>query len=94
MRDIPEVTPMTNPAIKLTALRERKARILARIDQLETQAKKQARKDDTRLKILIGAAMLADGTIHPETGEFIRAVLARAITADRDREFLREKSWL
>jgi hypothetical protein len=85
---------MSNAATKLTALRERQARILAKIEQLETQAKKQARKDDTRLKILIGAAMLADAAIHPETEKFLRMVLVRAITAPRDQEFLTGKGWL
>ena len=85
---------MSTATDKLTALREKQARILAKIEQLENQAKTQARKDDTRLKILIGAAMLADAAIHPETDKSIRGVLARAITQERDREFLRAKQWL
>jgi hypothetical protein len=89
-----EVPTMPERASKLTALRERAARIQARIEQLETQDKKQARKDDTRLKILFGAAMMADAAQHPETEKFIRAVLARGITADRDRQFLKEHKWL
>ena len=85
---------MANATDKLTALRERQARIKAKIEQLENQEKKQARKDDTRLKILVGAAMLADAERHRETSEAIRTVLARAITADRDKEFLAAKNWL
>lgn len=85
---------MSERATKLATLRERQARILARIEQLETQEKKQARKDETRLKILVGAAMMADGKIHPETMKFVKAVLSRAITAPRDQEFLATNNWL
>lgn len=85
---------MTDKTTKLTALRERQARLQAKIDQLEIKQKKQDRKDDTRLKILVGAAMMADGQLHPETTKFIKAVLSRAITAPRDQEFLAAKNWL
>ena len=85
---------MVKATDKLTALRERQARILAKIEQLETQEKKQARKDETRLKILVGAAIMADGKIHPETTKFIKAVLSRAVTAPRDQEFLATNNWL
>jgi len=85
---------VTSKTDKLTALRERQARLQAKIEQLETQEKRQARKDETRLKILLGAAMLSDSQRHPETNEFVRTVLARGITADRDRQFLKERKWL
>jgi hypothetical protein len=85
---------MANAIDKLTALRERQAKLLAKIEQLENQEKKQARKDDTRVKILIGAAMMADAAIHPETAEYLRKVLSRGITAPRDQEFLVAKNWL
>jgi hypothetical protein len=85
---------MATAALKLATLRERQARLLARISKLENQEKKQARREDTRLKILVGAGMLADAEFHPETLGLIRLVLGRAITAERDREFLRSKGWL
>jgi len=52
------------------------------------------RKDDTRLKVLIGAAHIADAEVHEETRSAVKQVLERAITAERDREFLKEKGWL
>ena len=89
-----QVNAMGQTAQKLAALRDRQARLQARIELLQNESRQQARKDDTRLKILIGAAMLSDGQRHPETNEFVRAVLGRAITLDRDRSFLRERKWL
>jgi hypothetical protein len=78
----------------LEALRKRQAQIAAQIAAAESARKSRARKEDTRLKVLVGAAMLADVARHPEARAGIQAVLQRAITADRDREFLRDKGWL
>lgn len=79
---------------KMEALKQRKAKIDEQIAALKARETAQARKEDTRLKVLIGAAMLADVKIHPKTGEFIKDVLQRAITEKRDREFLQNKGWL
>jgi hypothetical protein len=79
---------------RLAALRERQARLQAKIDTLQNLEKTQARKDATRLKILIGAAVLADAGTRKETREFVRSVLARSIEGDRDRQFLTEQKWL
>jgi hypothetical protein len=38
--------------------------------------------------------MLVDAALHRETAEYLRTVLARGITADRDRQFLKERKWL
>ena len=85
---------MANAKEKLTALLERQTRIKAKIEQLQVQEQKQARKDDTRLKILVGAAVLADAARHAETEELLRTILARGITAPRDKEFLKTRSLL
>lgn len=79
---------------KLEALRKRREQIAAQITAAEAQIKLKARKEDTRLKVLIGAAMIADTSLYPETRAGVEAVLQRAITADRDVAFLRSKGWL
>ena len=85
---------MANTSTRIAALRAHEAQLQARISKLENQEKKQARKDDTRLKILVGAALLADAARHSETMALLRAVLVRGVTADRDREFLKARSLL
>lgn len=82
----------TNP--KLEALFAKQAKITARIAALKAREQGRNRKDDTRLKVLVGAALLADAVKHPETLETIKAVLPRAVTAPRDVEFLKTKGWL
>ena len=75
-------------AEKLDALRKKEAALKARIAAIEHKGKAQDRKDDTRMKIIIGGAFLADAALHPETAQTMETVLARAVTLDRDKEFL------
>lgn len=79
---------------KLDSLLQRKAALEKQIASLEAKQKAQKRKDENRLKILIGAAMLADAKINDETAVLILEVLERAITTERDRAFLQSKNWL
>ena len=79
---------------KLAALRKREAEIKARIAEAEATEKAKARKEDTRVKVLIGAAFLADVEHNPDTRGAVVAVLERAIVAPKDRAFLKEKGWL
>ncbi len=76
---------------KLEGLRRRESELKKRIEQEQQKSKARERKDDTREKVLIGAAFIADMKQHPETRAAIKAVLQRAITATRDREFLKSK---
>jgi hypothetical protein len=79
---------------KVDALRQRKARLEAQIAAIEAAEGAKKRKEDTRLKVLVGAAILADVELHPETRAGIEAVLKRAISAPRDRDFLKAKGWV
>gem|GEM_PF-2699481 len=83
-----------NTKSKIEILKERKAKIEKQITAIMTRETAQERKDLTRLKILIGAALLADSKINPETAAFIEVVLQRAITENRDVVFLKNKGWL
>jgi hypothetical protein len=79
---------------KLETLQKQREQIQARIAEVEAKLKSKSRKEDTRLKILVGAAFLNDVEHHPETRAGVLAVLERGITIDRDREFLKTKGWL
>ena len=85
---------MPNTNDKLQTLRKRQAEIAARIAEVEAGEKAKSRKEDTRLKILIGAAFIADTDIHPETRAGVLAVLRRAIKAPRDAQFLKDRGWM
>jgi hypothetical protein len=87
-------TANNKPLSQLEALRQRAAKLKAQMATLEAKEKAKARTEDTRLKVLIGAAFLADVEQHEETRAGVKAVLERAITAPRDREFLKLKGWL
>jgi hypothetical protein len=78
----------------LENLKQRQAQIEKRIQQLETRLNAKARKEDTRLKVLVGAAVLADSQQHPELKAIIRTTLDRAIKNAKDRQFLNSKGHL
>jgi len=79
---------------RLTTLREKKEKLEKQLAALEARERAKARKEETRLKVLIGAAVLADAKVHPENITNIEAILQRAVIAPRDRSFLQEKGWL
>jgi hypothetical protein len=79
---------------KLRALQDRRAAIDERMKRLENQLAAKTRKEDTRVKVLIGAAFLADAQKHPNLIQLIAVTLGRAITNPKDRAFLTEKNLL
>lgn len=79
---------------RLEDLKKRESELKAKIATIEARKATEARKEDNRLKVLVGAALLADAKIHPDTVFFLRSVLPRAVTAPRDRDFLQAKGWL
>lgn len=85
---------MDTSKTKVEILKERRNQLQARIDEIQAKGKAQARKEETRLKVIAGAACLADAALHDETKGMIRGILNRAVKAPRDREFLKSKGWL
>jgi hypothetical protein len=79
---------------KLALLRKREAELKARIAAAEAVEKAKRRKNDTRVKVLIGAAFVSDTEAKPETRGAVVAVLERAIVAPKDRAFLKSQGWL
>lgn len=79
---------------RLEILKQRENQLKAKIAKIEARKVAEARKEDTRLKVLVGAALLADAKLNAATVNFLRAVLPRAVVAPRDRDFLKAKGWL
>jgi hypothetical protein len=84
---------MATNAKKETLLKQAE-KIKARLAELEAKETAQKRKEDTRLKVLVGAAFLADKEKNPETEATIRAVVQRGIVNQKDRDFLKSQGWL
>ena len=80
------------------SLLERKQQLEARIAELERRDHEQARKDDTRFKILLGAALLSDAANDNNKQAYICSVLGQCIRVPRDHEFvhavLQKRGWL
>lgn len=102
----PEPTPL--PQVKETknerieALKKKQAQIQAQIQALQQKENIQKRKEETHLKILIGAAVMADIEKNMESSvesgdkqkKAIRELLNRAIQIKKDRDFLTARGWL
>jgi hypothetical protein len=72
---------------KLEALRKRQEEIRAKIAEEETKRRKREEKDETRLKLLVGSAVVADAEKAPETKAALLAVVERGITARKTANF-------
>lgn len=79
---------------RIELLKQRKAKIEKELAAFAAKEKAKERREETRLKILIGGGILADAKVHPEIIEAIQKILARATTSERDRELLQAKGWL
>lgn len=75
---------------RLAALKQKEAQLNAQIARLQKKAKIEARKKDTRRKIIVGAAVLAHAKLHPDFAKQLSAVLKVAVTKDTDNELIRE----
>jgi hypothetical protein len=91
----PNASPVkASRADRLTALKNKKAELERQIAALASRETVKARKEDTRAKIIIGGAILANIKLHPETRGGIVAILEKAVTTPRDRELLASKGML
>lgn len=79
---------------RLQTLKQRAEALKQQIAKIEAADKAKARKEDTRLKVIVGAAVLANAGLRPEARAALIEVLRKAVTAPRDREFLKSKEWL
>jgi hypothetical protein len=70
---------------RIETLRTRRAQINAQLLRLEAISKTQARKDETRRKILAGAVLLDEMAKNPKLDAWARDLLKRRLLRDRDR---------
>jgi hypothetical protein len=92
-----ETTRRRNPfdkALKLASLRERQEAIGVKIAKIEAKQKAIAWRAETRLRTIVGAAVLASIEQSPETREDLVTILEKNVTARHDRNFLKLRRWL
>jgi large subunit ribosomal protein L7/L12 len=70
---------------KLEKLKQRKAKLDAEIAQAEKAERERQRSQETRRKILVGAAVLAEIEAEPSLKGVLQDILQRRLTQDRDR---------
>jgi hypothetical protein len=73
------------PASRLEKLKQRKAKLDAEIARAEKAERERQRSHETRRKILVGAAVLAEIEAEPSLRGVVQDILRRRLTQERDR---------
>lgn len=71
---------------RIESLRSRRAQIDAELARLEAKAKGEARKADTRRKILLGAVVMQEMISDPSLEKLVMDLVAKNLVRPRDRE--------
>jgi len=80
---------------RLEALMRRKADLAAALRAEREKQKEIERKDDERLIRIVGRALLAHASQHPDFDLVLRGVLRVAVTSgSAEYNYLRNKRWL
>lgn len=74
---------------KLEQLKQKQSVLIARIKQEEAKQKTRTRKEETRMKILLGAMLLEEMKSSTKTNEEIRGRLKIYLTKERDRQLFK-----
>ena len=81
-------SPATPESDRLKKLRQQQEELAQKIRLEESRLKEQARKDDTRRKIIAGAVALDLANNHPQFRALLYEAMNQAVTAERDRDLL------
>lgn len=71
---------------RIAELAERKKQIEAKLASLAARERQDARKRDTRRKVVVGAAVLAHAELDEQFAAALRDALAKAVLRPADRE--------
>ena len=74
---------------KLEQLKQKQSALIARIKQEEAKQKTRTRKEETRMKILLGAMLLEEMRSSTKTNEEIRGRLKIYLTKERDKQLFK-----
>ena len=70
---------------RIAQLKQKQQQLARRLNALEQKEKSQTRKLDTRRKIIVGGAVVAEMHKDPEFAAVVRAMLLRYVARPNDR---------
>ncbi len=73
---------------RIAQLKQKQQQLARRLNALEQKEKSQTRKLDTRRKIIVGGAVVAEMQKDSEFAAVVRAVLLRYVARPNDRQAL------
>jgi hypothetical protein len=71
---------------KIETLEQKLKAQRARLMRLKGKQRSEEERKKTRQKIIVGAALLTDATLHPDRLEYLQGALRRAVVIERDRQ--------
>ena len=71
---------------RIAYLKQQREKLGQKLNKLEQKEKSQARKLDTRRKIIVGGAVLAEMLKDPDFASLVRTLLARYVARPNDRQ--------
>ena len=75
---------------RIAHLKQQREKLSHRLNALEQKEKSQTRKLDTRRKIIVGGAVVAEMHKDPEFAAVVRALLLRYVARPNDRAAVAE----
>ena len=75
---------------RIANLKQQREKLSHRLNALEQKEKSQTRKLDTRRKIIVGGAIVAEMHKDPEFASLVRALLLRYVARPNDRAAIAE----
>ena len=75
---------------RIAHLKQQREKLSHRLNALEQKEKSQARKLDTRKKIIVGGAVLSEMQKDSEFAAVVRALLLRYVARPNDRQAVAE----
>ena len=79
---------------RIEALRKREADIKAKIAVERVRQQRRLSKEFDRVKSIVGGALLANASQHPDFELLLKGILRDAALEESEKKLLRSKGWL
>jgi len=83
-----------NGLLRIETLQRRADELRAKITAEQDKRRKREAREQQRLSLIIGAALVHNAALHPDFELMLKSILQTAVPAESDKNFLRRKGWL
>ena len=83
-----------NGLLRIEAWQRRAEELRVKIAAEQDKRRKREAREQQRLSLIIGAALVHNAALHPDFELMLKSILQTAVSAESDKNFLRRKGWL